>query len=155
MPVASSPKAPTRNCSPRTGCMRNSRGCNSSTERQKKAPHQAGLEKFRALRRSDGLDPGRLCAFRALLHFVADPLPFLQAAEARGVDRGEMHEDICAAILGGNEPEALGVVEPLHGAGLHGVNDLFPSGCRNVRRPLAVARREYAARKSPCTTGSR
>jgi len=33
---------------------------------------------------------------------------------------------------------------------LHGLNDLFPSGCRNVQRRLAAAPREYAASTLPC-----
>ena len=69
--------------------------------------------------------PGGLRPLRTLGDFEADPLAFLQAAEALGVDRGEVHEQIRAAILWRDETEALGVVEPFHGAVLHGLNDLL------------------------------
>ena len=74
---------------------------------------------------SDRLHPCGLGAFRTLLHFVADPLAFLRAAEARGVDGGKMHEHVGAAVLGGDETEALGIVEPLHCAVLHDCEDLL------------------------------
>src|SRR5687768_3055378 len=67
---------------------------------------------------------GGLRAFGALHDVVADALAFLQAAEALGVDRRVMHEHIGASVFRGDEPETLGVVEPLHGAVLHNLSDL-------------------------------
>src|SRR3546814_13230412 len=64
-------------------------------------------------------DLGSLRALRALRDLVADALAFLQAAEALGLDCREVHEDIRAAVLGCDEAEALGVVEPFHCAVLH------------------------------------
>src|SRR5690606_12914189 len=66
-----------------------------------------------------GLHAGSLRTLRALGDLVADALAFLQAAEALGLDRREVHEDIRAAVLGCDEAEALGVVEPFHCAVLH------------------------------------
>src|SRR3546814_15213946 len=67
----------------------------------------------------DRLHAGSLRALRALRDLVADALAFLQAAEALGLDCREVHEDIRAAVLGCDEAEALGVVEPFHCAVLH------------------------------------
>src|SRR5690606_2652588 len=121
--------------------------------RTKKAPRERGLECGGGCRESLGrLDPGRLCALGALLHFVADPLAFLQAAEALGIDRGEMHENVCAAVLGRDEAEALGVVEPLHGAVLHGCDDLLRK--RSMRAEACGGgrtAREYATNPRACT----
>src|SRR5690606_1010159 len=64
-------------------------------------------------------DPGSLRALRTLHHFEADALAFLQRAEAIGVDRGIMDEHVVAAVLGRDEAEALGVVEPFHGTESH------------------------------------
>src|SRR3546814_6460271 len=67
----------------------------------------------------DRLHAGSLRALRALRDLVADALAFLQAAEDLGLDCREVHEDIRAAVLGCDEAEALGVVEPFHCAVLH------------------------------------
>ena len=37
-----------------------------------------------------------------------------QGAEPLGVDRGLVHEDLLRAVVGGDEPETLLGVEPLH-----------------------------------------
>src|SRR4029434_300327 len=55
----------------------------------------------------------RLLALRALGHFKADLLAFLQGLESRHVDRREVREQIFAAAIRCNETEPLGVVEPL------------------------------------------
>src|SRR5690606_40821626 len=78
----------------------------------------------------DGLHACGLCALRALLDLVADPLAFLQAAETLRVDCRIVHEHIGAAVLGRDEAETLGVVEPLHGAVLHIAADLVLDGMR-------------------------
>src|SRR5690606_25941626 len=66
---------------------------------------------------SQGGDVVGLLALLALHHVEGDLLAFLQAAEARAGDRAEMDEHVLAAV-GGDEAETLGIVEPLHGAGL-------------------------------------
>ena len=53
------------------------------------------------------------------------PITFAQALEVVTLDRGEVHEAVPRVVLGGDEPEALTVVEPLHGAG--GTHDTVPS----------------------------
>src|SRR5690606_11660005 len=82
-------------------------------------------------------DPGSLRALRALHHFEADALAFLQRAEAIGVDRGIVDEHVVAAVLGRDEAEALGVVEPLHGTESHAqpLGRLKVYGVRRQRTP--------------------
>src|SRR5690606_39654624 len=58
---------------------------------------------------------------------------FLQAAESLRVDRRIVHEHVGAAVLGSDEAESLGVVEPLHGAVLHIAADLVLDGMRAWR----------------------
>jgi hypothetical protein len=53
-----------------------------------------------------------LPALRAFGHVKIHRLPFLQALEAAGLDRREMHKDILT-VLAADETLALGVVEPL------------------------------------------
>src|SRR5207342_1958041 len=82
--------------------------------RIEKKPRRSGVSKAGSSRSGDGLHTRRLRAFRALGHFIADPLSFLQALEAVGTDCRIVHEHIGAAVLGCDESETLGVVEPLH-----------------------------------------
>src|SRR5690606_5391491 len=70
-----------------------------------------------------GLDVFGLQALLALRNRERDLLAFLQRLEAAALDRAEVDEQVVAALRG-DEAEALGVVEPLDGAGLtirHGV----------------------------------
>ncbi len=67
----------------------------------------------------DGLHVFRLPAFGSLDDIELDRLAFLQAAEAVGLDSGEMHENIFP-ILAADESKSLGVVEPLNDSLLHG-----------------------------------
>src|SRR3954469_19145826 len=62
----------------------------------------------------DQLDVGCARAFRALLNFVLHLVVLLQRLEAARLDGREVHEKILAAIVRGDEAEALGVVEPLY-----------------------------------------
>src|SRR5690606_21935563 len=109
----------------------------------KKAPHR-GAFKFAIVSRSGGgLYAGGLGPLRSLRDFVADALAFLQGAEALGCNGRIVHEHVGAAVLGGDEAEPLGVVEPLHGAVLHSDADLVLDGMRAPgRSPGAPA--EYA-----------
>jgi hypothetical protein len=61
----------------------------------------------------DGLYVLRLEAFRAFRDIELYLLAFLQAAEAAGLNRREMHEDVFA-ILTADEAKAFRVVKPLH-----------------------------------------
>src|SRR5580704_4053698 len=63
--------------------------------------------------RLDSLDVLRLPALGALSHVELHGLALLQAAEAAGLNCGEMHENIFA-ILTADKAIALGVVKPLH-----------------------------------------
>src|SRR4051812_42563867 len=62
---------------------------------------------------------GHLAAALIALQLEDDLLAFVQRAEARALDGGDVHEDVVAAVVGLDEAEALGGVEPLHGAGSH------------------------------------
>src|SRR5690554_2321971 len=95
---------------------------------QKKAPPERGLKSCLSGFSGDRLDPGGLRALRALGDFVLDALSLLQAAEALGVDRRIMDEHIRAAVFRRDEPEPLGVVEPLHCAVLHDSSNLVMAG---------------------------
>src|SRR5947207_12604722 len=53
------------------------------------------------------LNVARLLALRALGHFEADLLAFLQGLESRHVDRREVSEQIFAAAVRRNETETL------------------------------------------------
>src|ERR1700754_2605721 len=61
--------------------------------------------------RSDSDDVRGLQAFRALDQIELDLSSFRQRAEALGLDRGEMNEDVLSG-LGGDESKALRIVEP-------------------------------------------
>src|SRR5947207_15679593 len=56
-------------------------------------------------------------ALLALDDVELDPLAFGQALEALGLDRRMMDEAVLLTVLGGDEAEALGVIEPLDRAG--------------------------------------
>ena len=67
-------------------------------------------------------DVRRLQTLRALLDLELDALVLLQALEAgAGLDLAEVGEQVLAAAFGGDEAEALAVVELFDGAGLGGV----------------------------------
>jgi hypothetical protein len=62
---------------------------------------------------------GDVCSlqtFGALFDFELDPLAFFQAAEAIGLNSGEVDEDIVATLMR-NEAVALAAVEPFDCAG--------------------------------------
>src|SRR5699024_8871549 len=68
---------------------------------------------------SERRDAGGLRALLALAHLEAHALVLVQAAEAAGVDLRVVDEHVRAAVIGGDEAEALFGVEPLHGAFSH------------------------------------
>jgi hypothetical protein len=79
------------------------------------------------------LDVGSLLAFRPGGDIEADALVFRQGLEAGRIDRGEVREQIVAAIVRFDEAEALGVVKPFHSASRH-VFSLF----KGLSKPCLV-----------------
>lgn len=72
-----------------------------------------GLERLEAF--------GRHLAGAAVgLELVGDLLALVEGAQARTLDRADVHERVLTAAIGGDEAEALGRVEPLHGSRRHG-----------------------------------
>src|SRR5204863_7494476 len=84
------------------------------------------------------LNVGRHRPLRTLLGLVADARPVAQRAIAVPRDRREVDEEVLASVVGGDEPVALLVAEPLHGAFCH--------SC--LLRPFRCVRRR---RGPPCT----
>ena len=87
---------------------------------QKKTPEAfaSGVSGYQTV--ADGLDRLHLVSLHTLLALDGDEgnlLAFLQGLEAGALDGTEVHEQVRAAFRG-DEAEALGVVEPLDGAGL-------------------------------------
>src|SRR4051794_21536185 len=67
----------------------------------------------------DDPDGRSLRALGALLGLELDVRALGQRLEAVATDRAEMNENVLPAVSRRDEPEALGVVEPLHGSGCH------------------------------------
>src|SRR5690606_13579747 len=84
---------------------------------QRKSPAGAGLSLARTPGELHRLHFVGLQALLALHDLEGDLLAFLQGLEAGALDRAEVDENVRAAFRG-DEAEALGVVEPLDGAGL-------------------------------------
>src|SRR5688500_8045003 len=82
-----------------------------------KKPGRPGFFLFAG--RSDLLDVGGARPLGALLHFVLHLVLLLERLESARLDGGEVHEQILAAVVGGDEAEPLGVVEPLYGTCAH------------------------------------
>src|SRR6188472_102864 len=64
-------------------------------------------------------DVGRLRAFLTLLGYELDLRALGEGLEALARDAAEMDEEVFAAVVRGDEPIPLGVIEPLHGSGCH------------------------------------
>jgi len=75
---------------------------------------------LRGARRLDDLKVDGRRSLGTLLYLKLHLLALRQALEARSLDGGVMHKDILAAVLRGDEPEALGVAEPLDDSCNHG-----------------------------------
>lgn len=59
-------------------------------------------------------------SFSLICHFlVAHFVTLIQAAEASSFDRGDVHENILAAVVRLNEAETLRWIEPLNGTYSH------------------------------------
>ena len=70
------------------------------------------------MKRSDRADIAGFFAFRAIRAGERHALVFSQALEAFRLDVLEVGEQVRAACVRCDEAEALGIVEPFHGAGL-------------------------------------
>src|SRR4051812_41560018 len=68
---------------------------------------------------SEWLDVRRRRALGSLRHVERNLLRFLQRLVARHLDRAVVREEVLAAIIGRDEAEALGIVEPLDCTGCH------------------------------------
>src|SRR5437899_11363492 len=77
------------------------------------------LQRFKLRPASDRADVLRLQALGPLDHLDLDLLAFRKRAEALGLDRCVVAEDVSAAVVLRDEAEALRIVEPLHGTGDH------------------------------------
>ena len=60
------------------------------------------------------LDVGSLLAFRALRDFELYFLTFFEGLETVHVDRGEVREQIFAAVIWSDEAKTFGIIEPLN-----------------------------------------
>jgi len=65
------------------------------------------------------LDVGCLLALRALLHFEADLLVFLEGLETVRPYFGKVCEQVLTAVVRRDEAEAFSVVEPFYDTGCH------------------------------------
>ena len=65
------------------------------------------------------LDIGSLLAFRALRDFELDFLTFFEGLKTVHVDRGEVSEQILAAVIRSDEAKAFGIIEPLNSTSCH------------------------------------
>src|SRR4051794_12888421 len=102
-----------------TGTRRSTTSTSKSPERQRQSrPRRIGEACFVDLYSDQG-DASRLGALLALADIEAHALVLLERLEAAALDLRVVHEHVGATVLGGNEPEALFGVEPLHGAFCH------------------------------------
>src|SRR5215469_7866785 len=75
-----------------------------------------------------------LASPRIVLHVEADLLAFMQIADARALDGGDVHEHILRAVFRLDEAEALLSVEPFHSADRHSVVFHVASGAAGRNR---------------------
>jgi hypothetical protein len=97
---------------------RSSSTCDSrKTPIKKPATFVAGF--FTAQAGLTRLDVGGLLALGTLNNFKGHFLTFFERLEAAHVDRGEMREQVFAAIIGSNKTKTLCIVEPLNSTVCH------------------------------------
>ena len=65
------------------------------------------------------LGRGHLARLAIPFQFVGQLVAFVQRANARTLDRGDVHEHVGAAVIGLDEAKALGRIEPLYSTGRH------------------------------------
>src|SRR6266705_4440765 len=93
------------------------------------------------------LDVDRLRTFGAAGALERHLLVFLQALEAAALDRREVREKILPAVIRSDEPETLGVVEPLYRACTH-VTGLPKKIVKKRRLPACGSFKEREGRLS-------
>src|SRR6476620_9932048 len=97
---------------PLSSCTRNIAFGSASTT----SPSNSTFSSFAKL---DDPDVGRLRALGGLADLVLDLRALYEGAEAVARDTREVDERVLAPVIGGDEPEALLVAEPLHHTGGH------------------------------------
>jgi hypothetical protein len=116
---------------------------------------QAGRKPCLPGRSVGGADVRRLLALGAGGDVEVDALTFGEGLETLALDRGKMGEEIIAAALRGDEAEALGIVEPLHGTCCHVLYILQKIECRGTC-PLSGRRsRQQVMKGKPQPAGRR
>src|SRR5665213_1803088 len=65
------------------------------------------------------IDRRFLAAAAVLLQFIGQALAFIEGAQVRTLDGGDVHEHVLAAVFGLDEAVALAGVEPLHSTDGH------------------------------------
>src|SRR3954469_12262806 len=92
------------------------------------------------MNRSERTNVLRLRTLGALRDVELDLLVLVEGLVALRLDRGVVNEDVVAAVLLGDEAEALLSVEPLHGALCHVSRSPVTDGLKPpLRRPLQSA----------------
>jgi hypothetical protein len=86
----------------------------------------------------DGLRP-----FLALLDLILNALVFLQRSKSLGFDAAVVREDVATTIVGLDETEALGLIEPLYNACGH--SKLFVENAGSARGAQAMSPLEDVA----------
>jgi hypothetical protein len=135
----------------------------ASRERRRAAPRleRRPSEKAEAERSQTSLRFTAAVLPRSFRDFEAELLAFVQAAHARLFDRADVDEHVRAAVVRGDEAEALGPVEPFHRAGIHcRVSSLFRADAPERRRVSQTNVGEAASpgrgqRLRPLVTGGR
>jgi hypothetical protein len=85
----------------------------------------------------DGLRP-----FLALLDLILNALVFLQRSKSLGFDAAVVREDVATTIVGLDETEALGLIEPLYNACGH--SKLFMENAGGARGAQAMSSLDVA-----------
>src|SRR5690625_2254668 len=80
--------------------------------KKKPAPCDAGFFDSMAMSLLDGGHGGSLRSLRTLGHLETDTLAFLETAESGVIDGRIVNEHVVPSILGRDETEALGIIEP-------------------------------------------
>src|SRR5215218_2079433 len=94
-------------------------------------------------------DRGDLAALLALDRLDDHPLAFLKVGQAGAHQRRAVDEHVLAAVLDGDEAEALGGIVPFDGAGLLLGGRAAEAGTAAARACAAVAVAEPAAGRPP------
>src|SRR6185312_11136808 len=104
--------------------------------------------------RVHGADVSSLQALGALADVELHLLPLGEGAEAVGLNRGVVAEDILAAVVLRNEAETLRVVEPLHSTACHVADFFLENGADSPSGPLRVGSDVQHQSHTPCEIDS-